>query len=113
MRYLEKLKKPLKKFFTKPFFGFVKGHSYLSRKQIKEIKSNIEIIDNDLIKLFEKKFSEKVGTGGSVSFATGRMGFYSLMKILDIKQGDEVILQGYTCSVMPNAILRTDMSCII
>jgi Predicted pyridoxal phosphate-dependent enzyme apparently involved in regulation of cell wall biogenesis len=34
------------------------------------------------------------------------MGFYSLMKILDIKQGDEVILQGYTCSVMPNAIFR-------
>ena len=106
MKYLNKLKKLIKKFFKVPFFGFVKGHSHLSLKQIKEIKSKIEIDDNDLIRLFEKKFSEKVGTGNSVSFATGRMGFYSLMKILDIKQGDEVILQGYTCSVMPNAIYR-------
>ena len=106
MQYLNKLKKLLKKFFAIPFFGFVKGHSHLSIEQIKEIKSKIKIIDKDLIKLFEEKFSEKVGKGKSVSFATGRMGFYSLMKILEIKPGDEVILQGYTCSVMPNAIFR-------
>ena len=83
MQYLNKLKKLIKKFFKVPFFGFVKGHSHLSLKQIKEIKSKIEIDDNDLIRLFEKKFSEKVGLGNSVSFATGRMGFYSLMKILE------------------------------
>ena len=85
MQYLNKLKKLLKKFFAVPFFGFVKGHSHLSIEQIKEIKSKIKIIDKDLIKLFEEKFSEKVGKGKSVSFATGRMGFYSLMKILEIK----------------------------
>ena len=35
------------------------------------------------------------------------MGFYALLKILGIKTGDEVILQGSTCSVMVNAILRS------
>ena len=35
------------------------------------------------------------------------MAFFSLMKELNIGEGDEVILQGATCSVMPNAVLRT------
>ena len=35
------------------------------------------------------------------------MGFYSLMQTLGIGKGDEVILQGHTCSVMPNAVWRT------
>ena len=34
------------------------------------------------------------------------MAFYSLMKVLGIGEGDEVILPGFTCSVMVNAILR-------
>jgi dTDP-4-amino-4,6-dideoxygalactose transaminase len=34
------------------------------------------------------------------------MGFYVLMKILGIGPGDEVVVQGATCAVMVNAILR-------
>jgi len=56
---------------------------------------------------FEKNFADLVGAGQAVSFAAGRMGFYALMKILGIGVGDEVIIQGHTCSVMPNAIWRT------
>ena len=45
--------------------------------------------------------------GYGLSFASGRMAFFSLLKVLKIGPGDEVILQGFTCSVMPNAILRS------
>ena len=34
------------------------------------------------------------------------MGFFVLMKVLGIGSGDEVVLCGSTCSVMPNAILK-------
>jgi hypothetical protein len=51
-------------------------------------------------------------TGGSdpgpgVSFAAGRMAFYAVLNALGVGSGDEVILPGFTCSVMPNAVWRT------
>jgi len=35
----------------------------------------------------------------------GRVGLYALLKAMDIKEGDEIILPAYTCVVVPNAIL--------
>ena len=57
--------------------------------------------------LFEKNFSSHIGSGYCVSYASGRMGFYSLLKALSIGPGDDVLLTGFTCSVMVNAVLRT------
>lgn len=39
-----------------------------------------------------------------VLFATGRESLYALLRALGIKPGEEVIVQGYTCVVVPNAI---------
>ncbi len=39
-----------------------------------------------------------------VLFASGRESLYALLKSLGIKPGEEVIIQGYTCIVVPNAI---------
>ena len=47
-----------------------------------------------------------IGDGEVISFASARMGFYEFMRISGIKEGDEVILCGSTCSVMPNAVKR-------
>ena len=44
--------------------------------------------------------SEKIYT-----FASGRMGFYSILKTIGIKEEDEIIIPSYTCIVVPNAIL--------
>jgi perosamine synthetase len=38
------------------------------------------------------------------SYGSGRMGLYEVLKALGIGSGDEVILPGYTCIVMPAAI---------
>ena len=35
----------------------------------------------------------------------GRVGLYALLNALDIQDGDEVIVPGFTCVVVPNAIL--------
>jgi dTDP-4-amino-4,6-dideoxygalactose transaminase len=60
-----------------------------------------------IVEDFEQSFAAAIGVGSAASFASGRMAFYSLLKTLTIGHGDEVILPGFTCSVMVNAVLRT------
>lgn len=93
--------------FKSPYFGFIKGHSYLNKGQLRFIKSLVNQKDDQIVKSFEIGFSKIVGSGNCVSYASGRMGFYDLMKSLDIGYGDEVILLGATCAVMSSAVLRT------
>ncbi|NMB92373.1 MAG: aminotransferase class I/II-fold pyridoxal phosphate-dependent enzyme [Parcubacteria group bacterium] len=38
-------------------------------------------------------------------FFKGRVALYAILKSLEIKPGDEIILPGFTCVVVPNAIL--------
>lgn len=40
-------------------------------------------------------------------FDSGRVSFYFLLKALDIKKNDEIIIQSFTCSVVPASILWT------
>ena len=88
------------------YLGFIQGHNYLSPEKLAELEQ-WEGCDYLNVVEFEKNFAGLIGGGQAVSFAAGRMGFYSLMQIQGIGKGDEVILQGHTCSVMPNAVWRT------
>lgn len=54
---------------------------------------------------FEARLAQTVGTPGAVSFATGRMALFAILKALGLKPGDEVIIPAFTCVVVPNAIL--------
>jgi perosamine synthetase len=89
-------------------FGFVYGHNYLDDNDVDEIENvlNSKRTDKDLIEKYETSYSALVGDGNGISFAAGRMAFFMLMKSLGIGPGDEVIMLGFTCSVMPNAVLR-------
>ncbi len=93
---------------SKPYyFGFSMGHSHLNDRYIAEIREVMSAgIREDIRDDYENKFSRLVGQGYGLSFAAGRMAFYSLMREMDIGPGDEVILTGFTCSVMPNAVWR-------
>lgn len=90
-----------------PNFGFIQGHDYLSPEEVTVLEQWVGLDDLEVVVEFEQLFAGLIGDRQALSFATGRMGFFVLMKILGIGKGDEVILQGYTCSVMPNAIWRT------
>ena len=63
------------------------------------------IVDGKYIKQFEDEFAKYVGAKYAFSFGAGRMAFYAILKAMDIKEGDEVILPGYTCVVVPNAVI--------
>ena len=53
---------------------------------------------------YEKLFAACTGAEHAVSFGAGRMAFFAILKALDVKEGDEVIVPGYTCVVVPNAV---------
>ncbi|MDO8727138.1 MAG: aminotransferase class I/II-fold pyridoxal phosphate-dependent enzyme [Candidatus Methanoperedens sp.] len=64
-----------------------------------------EIVNGRYIRKYEKKFAEYMGVKYAFSFGAGRMAFYSILKAIGIEDGDEVILPGYTCVVVPDAIV--------
>ena len=89
----------------KVFFSFTQNGPrvitvWQSRKNLRDFESN-QVIE------YEIAFAKLIGAGSAVSFASGRMAFYSYLKVSGIGPGDEVIVPGFTCSVMVNAILRS------
>jgi dTDP-4-amino-4,6-dideoxygalactose transaminase len=52
------------------------------------------------------EFSKIIGNGYTISYASGRMGFFHILKSLNLTRQDEVILQAPNCAVMYNAVIR-------
>ncbi len=59
--------------------------------------------DGESTKTFTRDLSEAFD-GQAFLFASGRGGLLALLRSLKIQPGDEVIVQAYTCVVVPNAI---------
>lgn len=81
---------------------------YLTLSILDVIKSKFffgNLIEGDYIKEFEDRFKEKIGAKYALSFGKGRMALFAILKALDIKQGDEVLIPAYTCVVVPNSII--------
>lgn len=58
---------------------------------------------------YEQVFNSQTNKiGHCFSFWKGRIALYAILKALGITQGDEVILPGFTCVVVPSAIEFTD-----
>ena len=94
-----------------PFqIGFVEAHHHLTAAQIATLKGYVATDpageSRAVRAAYERQFAALVGSGQAVSFAAARMGFYAYMEALGIGPGDEVILTGFTCAVMPNAVLK-------
>lgn len=92
---------------SKLYFGYNPGHFDLKKSEVEKIKSGLYEQDQAVVENYERKFLENVGNGYGFSVASGRMAFYVLLRALNIGSSDEVIVVGFTCSVMINAILRT------
>ena len=63
-----------------------------------------DMVYGEYIDKFESEFARYIGAKHAFSFGASRMAFYAILKAMGIKEGDEVILAGYTCVVVPNAI---------
>jgi dTDP-4-amino-4,6-dideoxygalactose transaminase len=57
------------------------------------------------ITIFKKAIVEYLGIGNVFLFWKGRVALYAILKALDIKEGDEVILPAFTCVVVANPII--------
>lgn len=89
------------------YFGFFQGHTSLTQDELDSMCSLVEAEKNPAIEReFENAFAQVVGGGEAVSFASGRMAFYAALRALDIGKDDEVLLTGFTCAVMSNAVWR-------
>jgi dTDP-4-amino-4,6-dideoxygalactose transaminase len=60
--------------------------------------------DEDAVTQFESDFASYCGVHEAVSFKSGRVALSAVLDTLGIGAGDEVIVPGYTCVVVPNAI---------
>lgn len=55
----------------------------------------------------EKWFKSYFQSEAAISFINARSGLYAILSCLGIGRGDEVIVQAFTCVVVPNPILAT------
>jgi dTDP-4-amino-4,6-dideoxygalactose transaminase len=60
--------------------------------------------DGTAIPKFEEKFRDYMDAEKAVSFDSGRSGFYAILKAMDIREGDEILLQAFTTVALPNTI---------
>jgi dTDP-4-amino-4,6-dideoxygalactose transaminase len=102
------IKKNISNIFNPHFYGFVVGHSSFSSAEF-ELVDRVYLSPSNSINLeFENQISQIIGngSGSAVSFASGRMAFYALLKAFGVGIGDEVILTGSTCAVMASSVMR-------
>lgn len=91
--------------FNNCLYGFI---TYSKKINLIDFYQSLKFIffENEyIINSLENKFSKIIGSGYSVSYSAGRMGLFELLKVLNLKKGDEVIINAGTCAVMINALL--------
>ena len=57
------------------------------------------------IKRLEGEFARQFGGVGAVSFESGRVSLWAILRTLGIGEGDEVVVQAFTCVVVPDAVV--------
>jgi perosamine synthetase len=58
-----------------------------------------------LNEIFKKAVAEYLGIENVFLFWKGRVALYAILKAIDIKEGDEIILPAFTCVVVANPII--------
>ena len=66
-----------------------------------------KLIKGKEVKKVEKWFNNFLGNKYSFCFDSGRSSLYLALKSLEVNKGDEVIIPGYTCIVVSNAVKKT------
>lgn len=55
----------------------------------------------------EEKFKQYLGAKSAFAFNSGRSSLMAILQAMDIKEGDEVLVQGFTCNAAVNPILAS------
>ncbi|MHC4167781.1 MAG: DegT/DnrJ/EryC1/StrS family aminotransferase [Planctomycetota bacterium] len=59
---------------------------------------------NEIVEQYQREFAHYFGAGRAFAFWKGRVGLYALLRALNVGDGDEVVLPGYTCVMNVNPI---------
>ncbi len=59
----------------------------------------------EVVRQFESAAARACGCRHAVAFGAGRMALYAIAEALELREGDEVIVPGFTCTVVPNAFV--------
>lgn len=60
--------------------------------------------NSNSVKILEKKFSQKFNSQ-AIAFNSGRTSLMAILHSLGLKEGDEILIQAYTCVAVPDAIM--------
>lgn len=74
---------------------------------LKQIVMPWRYLSGGSIKSLESWFRNYFGVSFAISFNSGRSSLYAILKTLGIGDGDEVIVQAFTCVAVPNSVLWT------
>lgn len=58
------------------------------------------------VRLFEETFSSKIGTKYACACSSGTSGLFTALRVLGIKEGDEVIIPDFTIIVSSNVVIE-------
>jgi len=72
---------------------------------IKNLVTFARRASKDSTQRLEERFREYQGAEYSFSVNSGRSALYTIMKAFDLRGGDEVLLQAFTCNAVPNPVL--------
>ena len=67
------------------------------------LKKSDQWSDETIVKQFEEKFAAWNGSKYAYAFSAGRVALSACINALGLEPGDEVLIPGYTCVVVPNA----------
>ena len=86
-----------------------KDDIHLAWKMIKKIifhETDTKVMHETDAKKLEDEFKNYLGVKYAFSFNSGRSALIAILKAMDIKEGDEILLQGFTCNAAVNPILN-------
>ena len=90
-----------------PFFSFIRPHNDIDDAQLAVLQQRV-ITDEegDYSSSYAQAFCAALGGGYALPTASARMALHALLRHYGLGNGDEVLVTGFTCSVVLNAILR-------
>lgn len=91
----------------KPLYDFYCGSNtnQEAKEVFKFLFSKNHIVEGKYIQKFEKEICKITHSEYATAFTSGRHALYSILKVLGIGKGDDVLIQAFTCVVVPNAVL--------
>lgn len=103
---LGKLKVFLRYLLMRDNIGYTGGTSFPSDAWdvYRRWRNGESLLEGTHTKEFEQALSDYYGGLEVITFGAGRMALYAILKAMNLQDGDEVILPGYTCVVTSNAI---------